>query len=174
MRNPRPTKAASTHGLSKFGLLDWSDPKAIDKLTIEGLTTEEYNSLQGYLATLASDTSLNLTPFEIKRLAVAMVCLDRGDQWFFGRDMEHEVRIQLQTFLAGKEELVLKTLAKARENAKPKPTSLFDQLNSEFKNFELKAEGSVEGVNYVFETKKRGRPKMINVPTEEKDGVKNG
>lgn len=162
-----------TNGLTKFRTLNWKDEDQITNFMVDVLSVEEQERLRMYIRTLVEDETLDLSNFEIKRIAVAMLALDRGDNWFFtkGEDSEfHELSIELQKFLQGKEEMVIDTIRKAKVGEK-KPKSLWDQLDTNFKSYEIKAEGSVEGVDYIFETKKKAKPKMLTVVVkEEKDG----
>lgn len=162
------------HGLTRFRALDWKDESQITEFMLSSVKEEEQERLKSYLYTLASDESLDLTNFEIKRIAVAMLALDRGDAWFFKNASEgqwQELSIELQKFLAGKEAMVMDILRKSK-TAERKPKNLWDQLDGEFKNWELKADGEVEGVTYEFEAKKKKKKvKMLEVTV---DGDNNG
>lgn len=161
-----------THNLTKFTKLDFKDEDSITFFLTNNLSDEEMDRARAYIRTLRDDESLDLTNFEIKRIAVAMLALDRGDNWFFRKEDDkdfQELSIELQKFLAGKEVMIVETLRKSK-TADKKPKSLWDQLDNNFKTYEIKAEGTVEGVEYVFETKKKAKPKMLTVVvTEEKE-----
>lgn len=164
-------KRPKKHGIYTYKKLDWKDEDTLTSFMINGLDEEEQNRVKSYIKTLVEDESLSLSNFEIKRIAVAMLALDRGDEWFFKNADErnwHELSIELQKFLQGKENMVIDTLRKARLTDK-KPKSLFDQLSDEFKSFEVKGEGQVEGVEYTFEAKKKTKPKMLQVVVNEEE-----
>lgn len=167
-------KTPETHGLSKYRKLNFNDEAAITA-ALHALSGDELERAKEYIRTLVEDESLELTNIEIKRIAIALVALDRGDKWFFEKleDKEfYETKIELQKFLAAKETMVLESLRKAKRTEK-KSKSLFDQLSDEFKTFEIKGTGEVEGVEYVFESKKKAKPKMLHVVVTE-DGDKDG
>lgn len=172
-----PGGNSKTHDLSKYKILSWNDEKQIDEFVLTSLSEEENNRIKSYIKTLVADEALTLTAFEIKRIALAMIALDRGDDWFFKTTDDDRwglLKIELQKFLHGKEEMIMKTLEKARERGGVKNKNLWDMIDDpSLKNIEIKAEGTVEGVDYVFEAKRKSKPKMIKVKIEgDEDGKK--
>lgn len=165
---------AYKHGIRKFQNLNWNDEQQIDDIVIVGLTDEELARLKTYLYTLANDPTLTLTPFEMKRIALGMIVLERGDKYFLNRDSDNllENVTEVHKFLNAKEQMILNTLQKARTETKSRPQSLWDQLDDPgLKNITIKAEGVVDGIEYTFEkkSKKSDKPKMLKVVVDEKE-----
>lgn len=165
-----------THELNRLTNTTWSNPEQINRFIVDGLKPEEHERYKEYIKLLATDTTLELTEFEMKRIAVAMIALDRGDKWFFNKSDDNgfdELKIELQKFLHNKEAMIIETLRKARERTKPKPKTLWDQIDDpSIKNIEVKIDGSVEGVPYTFEVKKKNKPKFGTVTEKEAEQVK--
>lgn len=170
-REKRLAASPPKHGITKFKKLDWTDEEQLTNFVMENVSGEELDRLKTYIRTLIDDETLSLTNFEVKRIAIAMLALDRGDNWFFKKmnDSQYdELSIELQKFLAGKESMIIETLRKAK-TAEKKAKNLWDQLDGEFKSWEIKGEGQVEGVDYIFEAKKKNKPKMLKVVIDDNE-----
>lgn len=165
--------ANTKHGITKFRKIDWKDEASVDEFFThirDVLKPEEFEMLKIYLRTLVEDETLQLTSFEIKRIALTMIMLDRADKWFLLNAEQSnwgELSIELQKFIAGKEAAILEILRKSRSTERVRKGSLFDLLDDQFKDWVVKGDGEVEGVSYTFEAKKKKKAQMVTVTENE-------